>query len=91
MEKHGAGLDVFHGRDASSKHVDLHARAKHAGFCFRQFHAAKRRRRVRHRPTGDIAARVILLLIQSRRTRVRGGFGVRPLMVGDNCLNVLRR
>ena len=50
MEKHGAGLDVFHGRDASSKHVDLHARAKHAGFCFRQFHAAKRRRRVATAP-----------------------------------------
>ena len=46
---------------------------------------------IRHRPTGDIAARVTLLLIQSRRTRVRGGFGVRPLMVGDNCLNVLKR
>ena len=45
----------------------------------------------RHRPTGDIAARVILLLIQSRITRVRGGSGVRPLMVGDNCLNVLKR
>ena len=50
-ETGGAGLDVFHGRDASSKHVDLHAReACWVLFQTIQFHAAKQRRRVATAP-----------------------------------------